>query len=274
MPDFTVARRGTDTSGRAILLTNFYWLVWQAVLRDPRVDSFADRIVIVQAAFMSRLGGGAAASAGYHDLGGCIDVRTWNLTLAEQAILWEVCDEYGIRFWKRGPAAVMGGMDEHGHGIGGWDKPLAAGAASQWTQGKTGRDGLAGNAPDYMRRHGPVATYPPAHLLQEDYMATDDARDRLTRIEALVKDLAADVGELGSDERRRFQADLGRQKAARKKTYALLGGIADQLTELANDTRDDATGAQIRALKASVLAELRDDPDVDGPDKPTREDQP
>lgn len=259
--DWTVARRGTDTSGRGIFASAFFWFVWLRMLADPRLDGFRDRIVVVQSPWMIRNGGGAVDSAGYHDRGGCIDVRTWNLTLAEQAILWEVAAEYGFWFWKRDPDPARGGMDEHGHCIAGWDHDCAAGAVTQWGQARNGRDGLARNGPDYMTRRGPLVLFPPDELLQEDDMFDDAARAQLDRIE---RGLAT----FRSNELERDRRSAEKAKAVAARQIALVGGLVDQLTEIANDTKDGATKAQVKALKTAVLKALADDPDVDGADNP------
>lgn len=270
MPDFTVARRGTDSSGRPILATAFFWRVWQAILSDPRVEPFAHLVTVVQGAFMARLGGGAVASAGYHDLAGCWDVRTWNLTLRQQFILWTVAWEYGLCFWKRDMA--HGGMDEHGHAIGGWDKPLAGGAAYQWTQAQNGRDGFASNGPDYMKRPDtPLPKFPPAHLLREDYLMTDTARAQLNEIDNKLDRLLGRVNDTASAERERDRAAAKKAKESKRQLVSTLGGVADQLGAIAESVEDDATKGQLRAVKNIVLAALAADPDVDGPDNPAIE---
>lgn len=262
--DWTVARRGTDTSGRGIFASAFFWFVWLRMLADPRLDAFRARIVVVQGPWMVRNGGGADASAGYHDRGGCIDVRTWNLTLAEQALLWEVAAEYGFWFWKRDAAPEHGGMDEHGHGVAGWDNDCATGAVIQWGQARNGRDGLARNGPDYVVRRGPLVLFPPDRLLQEDDMFDDQARAQLDRIEKSLSTFRSN--ELERDHRAAEKA-----KEVAKRQIALVGGLVDQLTEVANDTSDDATKAQVQALRATVLRALADDPDVDGAENPAAE---
>lgn len=259
--DWTVARRGTDTSGRGIFASAFFWFVWLRMLADPRLAAFRDRIVVVQGPWMVKNGGGAVASAGYHDRGGCIDVRTWNLTLAEQAIFWAVAAEYGFWFWKRDPDPAHGGMDEHGHAIAGWDRDLAAGAAIQWTQAKNRRDGLSRNGPDYMKRPGPLVEFPPDHLLQEDDMFEEADRRRLERIERGFSTFRSKEGE-------RDKRAAEKAKEVAKRQIALLGGLVDQLGEIANDTTDAATKRQVAGLKSAILAALAADPDVDGPDNP------
>ena len=272
MPDFTVAQRATDTSGRPILATAYFWQVWLAVLADERLRSIAWKVVVVQGAFMSRLGGGAAASAGYHDLGGCWDVRTWNLTASEQQLVWDVAAEYGVWFWKRDLSYAHGGMDEHGHAIAGWDAPLASGAAYQWVQAKQGRDGLARNGPDYMLRRRPIVTSPPPNLLTKEYLMTSPAEDKLDEALSLLKSLDKSTEKLSDAERRRWT----KQKDWKQQSTKRLGGIADQLGSLAEpaqkgkSTEDQlkALRQAVRGLRGDVLQLLSEDPDVDGADNP------
>lgn len=269
MPDFTVNRYGTDTSGRGIYFTAFYWQVWQAVLRDPRVAPFAWKITIVQGGFMARAGGGASASAGYHDAGGTKDVRTWNLTAAEQATLWWVAALYAIYFWKRDDA--HGGMDEHGHSCAGWDRPIASGIAFQWAELQAGRDGLASRGPDYHPRPRPLVLYPPAHLLQEDYMATDDAREKLAQIQRDTEATRRLLERFVPAEVARDRAAAQKAKESKKKLVSRLGGIVDQLVEISSKVDDDATRGQLAGVKRQLLQALADDPDVDGPENPAPE---
>lgn len=267
--DFTVHQYGTDTSGRAILATAAFEKAFQAALADPRLDSFRSKIVTVQGAFMARLGGGASASAGYHDAAGCRDVRTWNLTLAEQAVLWIVMDDYGIRFWKRDLSAAHGGMDEHGHSLAVWDKPLASGAVYQASQARNGRDGLASNNPDYMPRKHPVLTEPPAWIFEEMTMDAEVTK-AFEKVNGKLDELAADLNTFRENEWKRDRAAAVKARESKKALVTKLGGLADQLTELANDASDDATKQQVQALRSSILTALADDPDVDGPDNPAQ----
>lgn len=160
MADFTVVRFGTDPSGRPIFGTQFMIDVWNQILADPDVAPFASKVVIVQGAFMERVaGGGAAASAGYHDKAGCWDIRTWNLTADELERFIRAARRNGWAFWRRDK--LHGGMESHAHGVLGTDQPLAAGAAHQWQQYIAGGDGLASNGPDYEWRPNPLVTTPP-----------------------------------------------------------------------------------------------------------------
>lgn len=281
MPDFTVIRVGTDTSGRPIYSTRFYAQVRAAVLRRPRVQPFAHKVTTVQGAFMRLVpGGGAADSSGFHDDGGTEDLRVWNLTLEERAILWWEFALLAIIFWPRGPAAFMGGMDEHGHSCAGWDHPISSGIAAQWRDAMppSRGSGLASGGPDYVKPRPPWVAFPPAELLQEDYMATDDA-------ESLLKEIKAELGnldrkftsfrknELGRDqaEAERDQAAAEKAKAVATRQIAALGGIADSLVEISNALAAgdvDRARALVDAAKTRTLDHLAADPDVDGADNP------
>ena len=160
MPDFTVAPRGVDTSGRAILMSQFMADWWQAC-----VDRLDWEPVIVQGAWMSRIpGGGASASAGYHDMGGCLDIRTHDLTTAKIDQLVRVLRRHGAAAWRRDQQ--HGGMDPHLHLVLGTDADLASGAKAQWADYKAGGNGLTGDSagPDYEWRPSPLVTTPPEEM--------------------------------------------------------------------------------------------------------------
>jgi hypothetical protein len=78
MTDFTIHAYGHDLYGRPVLMTTFMhnWF-------EEYVDELGWRPGIEQGAFMSRLGGGASASQGAHDLGGCLDLQTRGRTTAQ-----------------------------------------------------------------------------------------------------------------------------------------------------------------------------------------------
>lgn len=155
MSDFTVANRGVDPNGRAILATAYMWAWWLSVLAELDFSP-----TVVQGAFMSRVpGGGAADSAGYHDLGGCFDLRTWDLTVDQLETLVRTLRRNGAAAWRRDHE--HGGFDPHLHFVLGTDHPLASGAAGQWQAYLSGHDGLAGNGPDYEWRPSPLVTTPP-----------------------------------------------------------------------------------------------------------------
>lgn len=278
MPDFTVARRGTDSSGRPIYTTAFFWQVWQAVLQRPRVAPFAALVVIVQGGFMTRVpGGGAAASAGYHDGAGTTDIRVWNLSAEQERILWWEFALFAIIFWPRGPAAYMGGMDEHAHCAAGWDRPVSSGIAAQWRDAMPPNrgSGLASGGPDYVQPRPPWVDFPPAELLQEDYMATDEAKAQLEQLQNQVTHLTDLVEAAAGADQKRWTAERQRDRDAAKKArqvaarqVAFLGGLADQLAKIAASKDPDEARSLAGQLHAQTLQQLAADPDIDGPDNP------
>src|SRR5690625_7647960 len=87
MSKYTIRRYGTDSSGRPIYMSEYMHQWMENELNRPRVRPFADKVTIVQGEWMAKAGGGASASAGYHDGGGCLDFHTWNLTTTEITLM-------------------------------------------------------------------------------------------------------------------------------------------------------------------------------------------
>lgn len=159
----TVRRRGTDSSGRPIYASDKLWRVWLQIVADPRLKSFRSLIVITQGSWMSLVdGGGASASAGVHDRGGCFDLRSRDLSNAQKGTLIKVIREHAGAAWVRTKA--QGFSKEHIHINFGWDDDLAPAASRQWTAYLNGRDGLKGNGPDYHPRPSPLVTKPPRRI--------------------------------------------------------------------------------------------------------------
>lgn len=153
MPDFAVARRGTDSSGRGIYASEYMWNWWESV-----VAQLGFRPTITQGAHMLRNGGGADASAGYHDLGACFDLRVWDLTDDQLRQTIRTLRANGAAAWLRNPQ--HGGFDDpHIHLVLGTDRPIADGAAYQWADYISGGDGMSGS--DYHPRPVPLVTKPP-----------------------------------------------------------------------------------------------------------------
>jgi len=152
--DFTVVTVGTDSSDRPIKMTRYMRDWWEETVED-----LGFRPVIVQGAFVA--GVGAAASAGYHDKGGCIDLRVWDLDDDEQAKVIRVTRRRGAASWVRD--AKHGGFDPHIHLLLGTDEPLAAGAKAQWADYVKGGNGLTGASAgkDYHWRPDPLVLVPP-----------------------------------------------------------------------------------------------------------------
>ena len=264
--DFTVVRVGTDTSGRPLYSTRFMWAVWQAVLRDPEIKPFAHIIVIVQGAFMARAGGGAAASAGYHDLGGCFDVRTWNLNAFQINALIRALRRAAMAAWRRDYSYLHGGMDPHIHLTAGWDRPLTGGALASWNGYLRNQNGLASGRVDYEWRPSPLVTFPPATLFaEEDYMTTSAAEKRLSDLQTQVQHLT-DLAEAQATadqrrwaaERERDRAEKQRQRDRYRKLVAKIGGLVD-----------DAEEGKVDVKK--VLRLLAEEQDVTQEDNPAPE---
>lgn len=150
-----VIRVSTDSSGRGIFMTVLMSQWWDGVCEEL---GFVP--VITQGAWMVRNGGGAAASAGYHDGGGCGDLRVWNLTDAQVVQVIRTLRRHGAAAWLRN--VEHGGFtDPHIHFVLGSDYGLSAGAKAQWAAYVAGRDGLASNGRDYHWRPSPLVLKPP-----------------------------------------------------------------------------------------------------------------
>lgn len=158
MADFSVHRVGTDGFGRDVLMTAF--------MRDW-FDAYCDELGwvprIEQGAFMSRLGGGAAASSGAHDLGGCLDLQTEGRSTAQiDRMVW-IARKRGAGAYRRDESWRHGSMPAHMHLTLGADRPLSSMAQILWNAYVAGGDGLAIQPPqaDYERRPVPLILTPP-----------------------------------------------------------------------------------------------------------------
>ena len=159
MSEATVVRVGTDPSGRPIYMTRRMRRWYRRVC-----TRLGFKPTIVQGAWMAQAGGGAAASAGYHDGGGCLDLRVWDLTAAQQQRLVRVVRDMGAGGWIRDKA--HGNMDPHFHLVLGSDAGLSTGATAQWIDYLNGFDGLASRGPDYHWRPDPLVRTPPPETVK------------------------------------------------------------------------------------------------------------
>ena len=175
-------RLGTDSSGRAVLMSPLMAQWWDEFTEACEAKGFTP--VVTQGAFMAQAGGGAAASAGYHDLGGCLDLRVWDRTTAERQFMVRQARRMGAGAWIRDQR--HGGMDPHLHLVLGADDPLSIGAASQWQAYLRGEDGLAGGGRDYHWRPVPlVTTWKPKPTPTRNITAALKAKTREARKRAL-----------------------------------------------------------------------------------------
>lgn len=101
--------------------------------------------------------GGVAASAGTHDGGGAVDIKTLHLTTVQRRRLVRWLRRAGFAAWFR--PAVAGLWGPHVHAIL-LDHPHAsAGAKAQMVAYRNGRNGLANNGPDVGWRPDPIPTF-------------------------------------------------------------------------------------------------------------------
>lgn len=187
--DFTVHDYGTDSSGRTIYMTAYMHDWFEGIVRE-----LGFRPTIVQGAWMVRNGGGASESAGYHDGGGCLDLRVWDRTATQVEAMVHATRWGGAGGWVRDK--THGGFDPHLHLVLGTDDGLSPGAAWQWLNYINGGDGLSGGGHDYHPRPRPLVTVPPDSLMEvplkldkEDQAWIKDA------VTAIVQDEIAKAGD-------------------------------------------------------------------------------
>jgi hypothetical protein len=172
-------RLGNDTSGRP--LTVDYSTLAKLRLAEKRLGH---TFVIVQGSWRGE--DGADASAGTHDRGGVIDLRSRDLPghIPPQAAVSEL-RRAGLIAWYRTQAQ---GFDPHIHAIDHGNPDLAASAARQVTAWRNGRNGLANNGPDDGAKV-PVPTATPT----EGFMFL--TKDDLDAIRAMVREELAAAGD-------------------------------------------------------------------------------
>lgn len=247
-----VVQFGLDTSGRPLLMTRWMHAVLERILEDPRVKPFAHLIPVVQGAWMARAGGGANASGGFHDFGGCLDLRLRNITTAQAEVFIWVASEYGFEFWRRGPSAQWGGFpDPHLHGIFIYDFGIEGHLAQLQVNSVFANDaGLDGPGVDYERRLRPIPTLNDVNNLMEDDMADEATQKTLARIETAANDAVNEIRGLKS-------AEANRAKATRQRDAALL----ELIEKLAPQIRTRAGKEQIANLKTLLQTHV-DEPEV------------
>lgn len=157
---------GADSSGRPIRMTPLMERFWLDLC-----DRLGFTPTIVQGAWMA--GAGASQSAGYHDQGGPLDLRTWDLTPAQVTAVIREWRALGGPIWLRD---ARHGMDPHLHGVVGGDEPMAPGARWQIEEYKAGRDGLTSRGRDYHPRPDPLVTrYRPSE--EDDMPSAEEIAD-------------------------------------------------------------------------------------------------
>ena len=131
---------GADSSGRPLVVNR---RTAEMLSKAVKRAGLTGKVVIVQGSY--RAGNGAEASAGTHDGGGVIDIRTWNLTAAQRDRLVLELRRAGFWAWYRTKAQ---GFDPHIHAVARGDRDLDPDAAAQVNAGERGLNGLASRGPD------------------------------------------------------------------------------------------------------------------------------
>lgn len=204
------------------------------------------RPTIVQGAWMEKNGGGADASAGYHDKGGCLDLRVWDLSGTQVEAVIHATRWGGAGSWLRDQA--HGGMDSHIHLVLGSDKDLAPGAAWQWINYLNGGDGLTSGGRDYHPRPSPVVQVPPDSLF-------GDWIDMATK-EELTALLTNQVVEPLRDSIRKFAAiNAQRDKADRAELRTILADIRGEQDNDARAKQVDRALKKLDQIEANTATE-------------------
>lgn len=259
---YDIVHIGTDSSGRPLYMSNRMWGAWLAVM-DELGDDLANKIDITQGAFMKFAGGGAADSAGYHDLSSCIDTRVWDLTGEEQGRVIRCARRVGWAAWLRN-IRHGGFTDEHTHwtlldemkGVpGGGGETSASGAQAQWASYRAGNDGLASNGDDYHWR--PVRPLPVFNL--EKWK--DDTLPSLEEIANQVwsEEISADADKGPAREKMREAANQAAE--ANAKVTALAKEFDEFRTNIARrdkdaKERDEALKQQLTNVANALEAKL------------------
>lgn len=194
--------RGTDSSGRPIRMSPIMAATWARVIEELGFEP-----VITQGGWMGDL---AASLSGTTHNGDACDLRVWNLTPSQVEKTIRVLRSYGYAAWLRN--LLHGGFkDAHIHFVPGYWASPSPSALRQWDACKNGRDGLAGNGPDYHAYS--LADTPP-----EDDMTPDDKK-QLDRIEAKA-DRAVDLILKVAEQQK---ARAAQDKAEHEQTQAEIG---------------------------------------------------
>lgn len=177
-------RLGNDTSGRPLVVDHS--TLAKLRLAEKRLGH---TFVIVQGSWRGE--DGADASAGTHDRGGVIDLRTRDLPARitpQEAVT--ALRRAGLIAWYRTTAQ---GFDPHIHAIDHGNPDLAASAVRQVTAWRNGRNGLANNGPDDGAKV-PVPTQPPTEGFM--FLTKDDLDAIDKRMSALLDQKMALAGDL------------------------------------------------------------------------------
>lgn len=133
-------------------------------------------LTIVQGSYNT---GGVSASAGTHDGGGVVDLRTWNLTVEQRNEALAAARAVGFYAWYRTTAQ---GFDPHFHWVAKGDAELSSDARWQASEAEAGRNGLASRGTDTSNLNVPTFNYT-AYL---EWIELTELADRVAVLEARV----------------------------------------------------------------------------------------
>lgn len=249
-----VRKHGVDSSGRTLYFSNVSWSQWQEITDELRANHDIT-VTVVQGEWMIKNGGGADASAGYHDKRGCWDIRVWDLTKDELRTVIHVSSKYGVQFWVRD--AQHGGMDPHAHCVSctGSTREMASGAVYQVASVARGGDGLIPEGDDYnsgLRAHPLVLKYD-YYENERDDSAEEDAMNQqdFERVRSIVKSELAPLKKSIAD---RFANVAERDAALRKEVLELEAAVDAAPAEVGK-----VVGPKLKAIREKLNAALAND---------------
>ncbi len=241
MSDYTRVSIGKDSSGRSLVLNQRTLDMFREVER-----LLGRKITIVQGSY--RAGKGAEASAGTHDKGGVIDVRTWDMTVAQRNLMIEYARQVGFAAWYR---TKKQGFDPHSHWVAIGDEELHYTAEDQVEQYLAGKNGLKGRGKD----DGPDGyrsmtweKYKAAHPTTGN-TATNEGDLTVAEVDRVIAHLDKIFASKGTEGSR--YADL---KGTENRTYAEVRALRAELTNRYG--RYEAMFAELRAELDRLHAEL------------------
>lgn len=243
-------QRGYDSSGRALFATK------QMFQHFDRVnEAVGGVLVIVQGSFNK----GTVDSAGTHDLAGCIDCRTWNLTVAQRQHAQRAGRDPdivgGAAWWYRTPVQ---GFDYHLHVLLLGDAPMTPQTQFQASEYRAGRNGLANRRADDFWRPAIIRDY---RYIKDPDMTPEQAAT-LKRIEQKLDDFR-------QAEAKRDKNTFERDKQRFTRLVTEMGKNADLLGRIAASAKDSETKTLAQRRQAEILKYLKEDPDVTGVDNPS-----
>ena len=248
---YEVVDLGADSSGRTIFMNRRMQAAYETV-----TDQLGFEPVIVQGAYMTRLGGGADASAGYHDGGGCIDTRTWDIDSAEERLVIRVARSAGWAVWRRD--ATHGGFDEHMHWVLLGDAEAAPGAIWQMAEYRAGRDGLDTQGPDYHWRPDPIPTFDYEAYLEDDMPSVHDLLSAKLNPNDEKSDTVRSALNKGADALAEVRGLSAAFDEFRKNLARRDQALADAIEAIAGDLKDAATRKQLDQVHKALAAGLAD----------------